>query len=119
MREPIDDIRPIPELEPTILYSNFFRTPRTKDKYPHMTKGQRRRLAGKESRDIKKEMIRSDPCSYCNRDGGTIDHIVPKVKVYGKGRGTDFWNHAGACRQCNIDKDDKDLLTYLLEIREN
>lgn len=51
-----------------------------------------------------------DPCSYCGRAGGTVDHIVP-VATGGDG---DWQNVAGACLSCNASKSATSLLQFLL-----
>lgn len=57
-------------------------------------------------------MIRNDLCAYCGGAGGTVDHIVPQAKG---GQNRD--NLTGSCQPCNNLKRDKDLLSFLLEMR--
>jgi 5-methylcytosine-specific restriction endonuclease McrA len=64
-------------------------------------------------RHYDREMLRSDPCSYCGGEGGTVDHIEPRCR----GGENDIVNYAGSCFKCNQDKKDVPLLSYLLEIR--
>lgn len=55
-------------------------------------------------------IIRRDPCVYCGGPAGTVDHIRPINSA-----GADLWvNMAGACHSCNSQKNDKELLHYLL-----
>ncbi len=56
--------------------------------------------------------MKKDPCAYCGDKGGSIDHIIPKIKG-----GTALDNLTGSCQNCNSRKSAKDLLTYMLEIR--
>jgi hypothetical protein len=59
------------------------------------------------------QTLRRDPCSYCNRAGGTIDHIVPRR---GKPKADrPLTNLTGACEPCNKDKGARQLLHYLLD----
>lgn len=55
-------------------------------------------------------ILRSDPCVYCGRDGGTIEHIDPMAR----GGDDSVDNLAGACRPCNSSKRDKSLLDFML-----
>lgn len=57
------------------------------------------------------EIIRLDPCVYCGRSGGTVEHIRPKAA----GGGNEPENLAGACGSCNASKNDKPLLIFLLD----
>lgn len=56
-------------------------------------------------------ILMNDPCSYCNGPGGEIDHIVP----VSKGGETVWDNLTAACRNCNAQKRDMSLLTFLLK----
>lgn len=59
-------------------------------------------------------IIKQDPCSYCGGPGGTRDHVIPTVAG-----GPNHWeNYTGACLSCNVGKNDKPLLTYLLDRME-
>lgn len=56
------------------------------------------------------KILRSDPCSYCGKPGGTVDHIDPRASG-----GTNSWtNRTGACSRCNNSKGAKSLLFHLL-----
>lgn len=56
-------------------------------------------------------IIKQDPCSYCGGPGGTRDHVIPTAAG-----GPNRWeNYTGACLSCNVGKNDKPLLTYLLD----
>lgn len=55
-------------------------------------------------------VLRADPCVYCGKSGGTVDHIV---SVFDGGDDS-VDNLAGACRSCNSSKRDKSLLEFLL-----
>jgi 5-methylcytosine-specific restriction endonuclease McrA len=55
-------------------------------------------------------IITADPCCYCGKRGGTIDHILAK-----KSGGTDDWdNLTGACHSCNARKRTIPLLQFML-----
>ena len=54
--------------------------------------------------------LRRDPCSYCGRAGGTIDHIVPTAR----GAATTSLNLTGACDRCIGLKGQWPLLPFLL-----
>lgn len=57
-------------------------------------------------------LIRADPCAYCLRAGGTVDHIVPQSEP---DRETYTWlNMIGSCGSCNRGKDATPLLEYML-----
>lgn len=53
--------------------------------------------------------IAKDPCCYCGKAGGSIDHIVPRSVL----KGAHWENKTGACRKCNSAKSDTPLLRYL------
>lgn len=58
-------------------------------------------------------LLRADPCSYCAKDAGTIDHIDPQSgprPLYG----IHSWlNVTGACSSCNRSKDATKLVLWL------
>lgn len=84
---------------------------RNKARYNEMTvAGHRRRTFGVDAESYEySALIRRDPCCYCGRRGGSIDHIEPSVKG-----GTNEWaNLTGACRRCNSWKRDRPLLLFL------
>lgn len=55
-------------------------------------------------------IIKNDPCVYCGEEAVTVDHIRPINSA-----GVDLWeNLAPACSRCNSQKNDKELLIYLL-----
>ena len=62
-----------------------------------------------ESRDWR-DMVRQDPCAYCNGPGGMADHIE---SLGGDGENT-WENFTGACRPCNGAKRERPLLEFLL-----
>lgn len=55
-------------------------------------------------------ILRSDPCVYCGKLGGTVDHIV---SVFDGGDDS-VDNLAGSCRPCNSSKRNKSLLDFML-----
>jgi 5-methylcytosine-specific restriction endonuclease McrA len=57
-----------------------------------------------------RSVLRADPCAYCGRAGGTVDHITPQSRG-GTWRPHDL---TGACAACNAAKDSVDLLPFLL-----
>jgi 5-methylcytosine-specific restriction endonuclease McrA len=59
------------------------------------------------------EVLRHDPCSYCGRAGGTIDHIDPVVH----GGTNDWGNLTAACTSCNPAKGPRTLLEHLCQSR--
>ncbi len=64
-----------------------------------------------------KRRLRKDLCVYCNAYPYvpmTIDHIIPASK----GGENHMDNYAAACRECNAEKSDTDLLTFMLEQRQ-
>lgn len=59
-------------------------------------------------------IIRDDPCTYCGRRGGTLDHIDPLVSAAQR----DVWmNYTAACEPCNRSKADTPLLEWLANRR--
>jgi 5-methylcytosine-specific restriction endonuclease McrA len=54
-------------------------------------------------------MLRHDPCSYCGKPAGTIDHIVPIAR----GGLHEVDNLTAACLTCNNRKKAMPVLTYL------
>jgi 5-methylcytosine-specific restriction endonuclease McrA len=65
-----------------------------------------------------KEALRRDPCSYCASWGGTIDHIVPRLRrTLGFGQPQTWLNYTGSCKRCNEAKADSSLLFFLLKRR--
>jgi hypothetical protein len=61
----------------------------------------RQELSAREQR-LYERMLRHDPCAYCDADGGTIDHIIPRP--FGGSRHS-YENMTGACEHCNRRKD--------------
>lgn len=56
-------------------------------------------------------IVRSDPCSYCTGDGGTVDHVEPQAS---RARGVHSWaNYVGACARCNQSKGSEPMLLWL------
>ena len=57
-----------------------------------------------------REVLRLDPCVFCNAPGGTLEHIQPKAR-----RGSNSWpNLASACCDCNMSKGADTLLGFLM-----
>lgn len=50
-------------------------------------------------------------CVYCGKPASTLDHLVP----VNKGGGNTKENAVPACRSCNSSKQDKSLLSFLLD----
>lgn len=64
---------------------------------------------GESHRDAWMRVIRTDPCSFCGRPGGTVDHIEPTA-----GGGKNVWvNYTGACASCNSSKGDTPMLLFM------
>lgn len=62
-------------------------------------------------RPVYERVLRSDPCAYCDlRPGATVDHVVAR----GAGGDNTAWNLVGACPACNVAKDTRSLLVFLL-----
>lgn len=58
-------------------------------------------------------MLRQDPCAYCGKRGGSIDHLTPKVNG-----GTDEWdNLTSACGRCNWRKNVRGVLEILMDLQ--
>lgn len=55
-------------------------------------------------------MLRHDPCCYCGKASGTVDHITP-VSV---GGGSHWTNLTAACAFCNTSKHNRGLLLWLV-----
>lgn len=51
----------------------------------------------------------ADPCAYCGKPAGEVDHIVPLTR----GGTSEADNLTSACRSCNARKHNKSLLTFL------
>lgn len=76
---------------------------------PGYPPGRPQRADGQSHREGWASIVRADPCSYCGRDGGTVDHIEPTSKG-----GRNIWlNYTGACNGCNVSKSDTPLLAWL------
>lgn len=58
-------------------------------------------------------ILRGDPCCYCGAPMEHVDHIEP-IALGGIG---DWDNLTAACALCNLQKNTKPLLTFLLERR--
>lgn len=56
--------------------------------------------------------LRRQPCTYCGRGRGTVDHLRPRVR----GGHWEVWNLVPACERCNTFKGGK-LLTELVNER--
>jgi 5-methylcytosine-specific restriction endonuclease McrA len=59
--------------------------------------------------------LQGDPCAYCGRDAGHLDHIVPRgPKQRGEAtKRTEWDNLTAACHLCNIHKERASLLEFL------
>jgi 5-methylcytosine-specific restriction endonuclease McrA len=75
--------------------------------------GESQREDGETHREAWMRLLRTDPCSYCDGEGGTVDHIIPR-STHEKGLHT-WLNYAGACGSCNGSKGAKPLLLWLAE----
>lgn len=64
-----------------------------------------------------RDLLKRDPCSYCGRQGGTVDHIVLKLRRTGLKRPQKWLNFTGACFECNHRKASSPLLMFLLSRR--
>ena len=54
--------------------------------------------------------LRTEPCSYCGGDGGTLDHIVPSSR-----RGQTHWsNITAACCSCNMHRGIMSPMVFLV-----
>lgn len=86
-------------------------------------------LFGVRRRDLNyREVVRKDPCAFCGRRSNskrkrrrpkramrTIDHIEPKSRG-----GRDNWsNITSSCYGCNQDKEDMNLLEFMLYKKGN
>jgi hypothetical protein len=59
-----------------------------------------------------KAVLRADPCAYCGKPGGTVDHIVPRP-ARPPARPGGWWNYTGACERCNVKKGRLPFLLFL------
>ena len=71
----------------------------------------RKRRVGRGAEEVAYcEIIRHDPCSYCDSPSEHVDHIEPV-----SGGGENHWsNFTGACGSCNSGKRDRPLLMFML-----
>jgi 5-methylcytosine-specific restriction endonuclease McrA len=74
--------------------------------------GRPMRIEGENHREAAERLVRQDPCCYCGRKAGTVDHIVPKCSRL-KGVLYDWSNFAGSCDSCNQSKGSLSLLEFL------
>lgn len=58
-----------------------------------------------------REILLTDPCSYCGGPAGEVDHIDPIAN----GGDGDWPNLTAACRSCNAQKHARSLLAYLAD----
>lgn len=73
-----------------------------------------KRLRGAGLHLLYDQVIRRDPCSYCDGRSDTADHIVAQSRD-----GEDTWeNYTGACRRCNDQKGNTPLLVFLATRKE-
>jgi len=76
-----------------------------------MPSGSPLRQDGDSHREGWERIVRRDPCSYCDRLGGSVDHIIPKAA---RVKGIYVWhNFAGACTNCNESKGDERMILWL------
>lgn len=76
----------------------------------HAVSGQLVRASRERQAPAWNRVLQADPCSYCGKEGGTVDHIVPRARG-----GTNSWtNRTGACPRCNNSKSATSLLFHLL-----
>lgn len=59
-------------------------------------------------------VVRADPCSYCGRRAGTVDHVEPQSRpARGIGGAHSWVNYAAACAACNGRKSTTSLIMFL------
>lgn len=76
--------------------------------------GRSLRADGESHREAWMRVLRADPCSFCGRAGGTLDHIEPRSgRARGIGSVHSWVNYAGACESCNGGKGARSMLDYL------
>jgi 5-methylcytosine-specific restriction endonuclease McrA len=78
--------------------------------------GRTLRQDGESHRDAWARIVRQDPCSYCGREAGTVDHVEPSRgprPARGIGGAHVWLNLVGACEACNASKSDAQLLHFL------
>lgn len=82
-----------------------------REKIRDLKNSRRRRMGPADAKTLDYiQTLRKDPCSYCGKPGGTIDHIIPISKG-----GKNHWsNLTAACRYCNSRKADKTLIVWLV-----
>lgn len=72
---------------------------------------------GSEShREAWSRIMRADPCSYCGREAGTVDHVEPRRGARaprGLGGANVWLNLVGACEACNSAKGSTSLLEFI------
>jgi hypothetical protein len=59
-------------------------------------------------------VLRRDPCSYCGKDAGSVDHI-DALHIGGNNNPE---NLTAVCRSCNSSKRTETLLSFLLRRRQ-
>lgn len=63
-------------------------------------------------------VVRRDPCAFCGRAAGTVDHIEPQSKPARGPGGCHTWlNYTAACTGCNAAKAAHPLLEALYRRR--
>ncbi len=81
---------------------------------PGMPGGRPLRVDGERHYDAWLRLLRADPCAYCGRPGGTVDHVDPRSRrPRGLGSAHGWLNVVGACARCNAAKRDSSLLAFL------
>jgi hypothetical protein len=74
------------------------------------------RLDGESHRQAWERILRFDPCAFCGRSGGSVDHLEPRdplVPLRGIGSKFGWMNLSGACEGCNGSKGTQSLLGFL------
>ncbi len=98
----------------TSLLHDFLRDDAGTPLGPGMPSGRPLRLDGERHYDAWLRLLRSDPCAYCGRAGGTVDHVEPRSRrPRGLGSAHGWGNVVGACGRCNGAKRDRPLLVFL------
>jgi 5-methylcytosine-specific restriction endonuclease McrA len=99
----------------TFLLHDFLRDDAGTPLGPGMPSGRPLRLDGERHYDAWLRLLRADPCAYCGRAGGTVDHVEPRSRpARGLGSVHGWGNVVGACGRCNGAKRDRPLLAFLL-----
>lgn len=57
------------------------------------------------------EVVKKEPCVYCGGLAKTWDHLIPKSK----GGPSGWTNMARACSHCNLKRDTKPFLIFMIQ----